>query len=468
MASRQTQFALEKMVPEFTAYKRAKVFQPEELVKLVRRRKEFEEKLNADLPPLRLFLQYIMHLHSTYKLAADRWVQLGNSKEELFEEARSVYVRASGVVDLAIRRYRGNPEAWQALLELLGRIKMLDKRATVAQLYLQTFPSDAEPWILAAHIAEETEGITHARSIYQQAVKSIGLLSGVTLNGRYHGSGRSGIANTETNKRIVEVAIRRKLDSVRASTDPQLMLSPWKRYSSLIINWACFEVRHIAALRGKHNEKNYLSDYIIDKRFDGSPYMQKILQGELVAIVLMRGIIAALSVTKLPGIPDSIEFDLLSAYEQGKMPYLDHPTEYRAICYTSIDRILSSPLVEAFLKDVYEALEPICVQNKWVSWWTGRVLNWALQKTATTLQRAIETEELSVLKRYQVETSAIHQSAFDWLRHLNNNDYSNDPLRNVADSISLEDLQRLQERISTAMLDLTETQHKDLDVQNLE
>lgn len=28
-----------------------------------------------------------MHLHSTYKLAADRWVQLGNSKEELFEEA---------------------------------------------------------------------------------------------------------------------------------------------------------------------------------------------------------------------------------------------------------------------------------------------------------------------------------------------------------------------------------------------
>lgn len=167
-----------------------------------------------------------MHLHSTYKLAADRWVQLGNSKEELFEEARSVYVRASGVVDLAIRRYRGNPEAWQALLELLGRIKMLDKRATVAQLYLQTFPSDAEPWILAAHIAEETEGVTHARSIYQQAVKSIGLLSGVTLNGRYHGSGRSGIANTETNKRIVEVAIRRKLDSVRASTDPQLMLSP--------------------------------------------------------------------------------------------------------------------------------------------------------------------------------------------------------------------------------------------------
>ncbi|EFO63320.1 Hypothetical protein GLP15_1070 [Giardia lamblia P15] len=457
MASRQTQFALEKMVPEFTAYKRSKVFQPDELVKLVRRRKEFEEKLNADLPPLRLFLQYIMHLHSTYKLVVDRWVKLGNSKEELFEEARSVYARASGVVDLAIRRYRGNPEAWQALLELLGRIKMLDKQATVAQLYLQTFPSDAEPWILAAHIAEETEGITHARSIYQQAVKSIGLLSGVTLNGRYHGSGRSGIANTETNKRIVEVAIRRKLDSVRASTDPQLMLSPWKRYSLLVINWACFEVRHIAALRGKYNEQNYLSDYIIDKQFDGSPHMQKVLQGELVAIVLRRGIIAALSINRLPSIPDNVEFDLLSAYEQGKMPYLDHPTEYRAVCYASVNSILSSPVAEAFLKDAYEVLEPICVQNKWVSWWTGRVLNWALQKTATALQKAIETKELSILKRYQVETKAVHQSAFDWLGNPGNDDYGDDPLRNVADSISLEDLQRLQERISTMIPDLTET-----------
>lgn len=467
MASRQTQFALEKMVPEFTAYKRAKVFQPDELVKLVRRRKEFEEKLNADLPPLKLFLQYIMHLHSTHKLAVERWVKLGNAKEEMFEEARSVYARASSIVDLAIRRYRGNPEAWQALLELLGRIKMMEKRATVAQLYLQTFPSDAEPWILAAHIAEKTEGVAHARSIYQQAVKSIGLLSGPTLNGKYHGSGRSGLANTETNKRVVEVAIRQKLDPVRASSDPQLMLSPWKRYSSLVINWACFEVRHIAALRGKYHEQNYLSDYIIDKRFDGSPHMQKVLQGALVAIVLKRGIIAALSITRLPSIPDDIEFTLLAAYEQGKMPYLDHPTEYRAVCYASTDRILSSPVVESFLKDAYEAIEPICVQNKWVSWWTSRVTNWALQKAVSSLQKSIETEELSILKKYQVESKPNCSLAYAWLNHPDNEDYSKDPFRNVADTVSLGDLQRLQEKISTAMLDIAETQHEDVEVQHL-
>lgn len=454
-------------MPEFTAYKRSKVFQPDELVKLVRRRKDFEEKLNADLPPLKLFLQYIMHLHSTYKLAVERWVRLGNSREDMFEEARSVYARAGGVVDLAIRRYRGNPDAWQAILELLGRVKMLDKRATVAQLYLQTFPSDAEPWILAAHIAEESEGIAHARSIYQQAVKSIGLFSGVTMNGRYHGAGRSGLANTDANKRVVEVAIRKKLDSVRASTDPQLMLSPWKRYSFLIINWACFETRHVAALRGKYAEQNYLSDYIIDKRFNGSIHMQKVLQGSLVAIVLKRGIIAALSVTRLPNIPDDVEFNLLTAYEQGKLPYFDHPTEYRSACYASMDRILSSSVVASFLKDVYEAIEPICVQNKWVRWWTGRVMNWALQKTVETVQKAIETEELSILKRYQVENKSVREHAFDWLKQPDSDDYgdySDDPFRNVTDTISLEDIQRLQERISTVMSDVTETQHEDSEV----
>lgn len=467
MASRQTQFALEKMVPEFTAYKRSKVFQPDELVKLVRRRKEFEEKLNADLPPLKLFLQYILHLHSTYKLAVDRWVKLGNSREEMFEEARSVYARAAGVVDLAIRRYRGNPEAWQAILELLGHVKMLDKRATVAQLYLQTFPSDAEPWILAAHISEESEGVSHARSIYQQAVKSISLLSTVTLNGRYHGAGRSGLSNTETNKRVVEVAIRKKLDAIRASTDPQFMQSPWEKYSSLVINWACFETRHVAALRGKYGEQNYLSDYIIDKQFNGSVHMQKILQGSLVAIVLMRGIIGALSITRLPNIPDAIEFSLLTAYEQGKLPYFDHSTEYRAACYASMDKILSSPVVAGFMKAAYEAIEPICVQNKWMRWWTGRVMNWALQKTVEALQKAIETEELSILKDYQVENETTYRHTFDWFKEPGNadyNDYKDDPFRNVTDGISLEDLRCLQEKVSTAMSDVIETQYEDYEV----
>ncbi|KAK6202439.1 U3 snoRNP protein [Scheffersomyces amazonensis] len=174
MAERVRYF-LEQSVPELEDLKRKGLFEKQEITMIMRRRTDFEHRIQGRGSQPRDFLKYGEFEFNLEKLRKKRYARL--SKVGLIETKPSISDWAGTrrilfIFDRATRRYPGELELWAQYLKFAksnGAIKVIYK---VYSRLLQLQPRNVDAWLSAAKYEFETNANAKgARVLFQRGLR---------------------------------------------------------------------------------------------------------------------------------------------------------------------------------------------------------------------------------------------------------------------------------------------------------
>lgn len=215
--SAKIRFYLEQSVPELEELHSKGIFTRPELTQIIKRRTDFEHKINSpSAKPIDYtrYAQYEVSLDKLRKIRANR-VFSGNEKEESHSVGEYGGTRRILFIhERATRRFPGNISLW---IEYLEYARSIHANQVINKLFskmLKLHPTKPELWILAAkHEAENNGAMAAARNILQRCLR---------LNGE------SLVLWTEYAKLelayVAKILARRKLLGIKESaTDPETL-----------------------------------------------------------------------------------------------------------------------------------------------------------------------------------------------------------------------------------------------------
>ncbi|PLB53060.1 hypothetical protein P170DRAFT_403827 [Aspergillus steynii IBT 23096] len=166
-ATDKARFFLEKSIPELKEYERKKLFNKDEISAIIKKRSDFEHKLNARGAQPADFVRYAEYEMNLDILRRKRVKRLG-----IKAAGHSGQRRIFFILDRATRKFHGDVGLWVQYIEYARQQKSFKKLATIFTDALRFHPTNAELWIYAAQYnVEDHADMTQARSFMQRGLR---------------------------------------------------------------------------------------------------------------------------------------------------------------------------------------------------------------------------------------------------------------------------------------------------------
>ncbi|KAK5099059.1 U3 snoRNP protein [Exophiala xenobiotica] len=166
-AADKARFFLEQSVPELKELERKKIFTPEEISAVAKRRSDFEHKINARGSSPADYAQYAEFEINVDMLRRKRIKRLGVKATTHNGQRRMFFV-----FDRGTRKFPGDLKLWMQSVEYARSQKALKKVTHTLTNALRLHPTKPELWIYAAQFALAENGdMTQARGYMQRGLR---------------------------------------------------------------------------------------------------------------------------------------------------------------------------------------------------------------------------------------------------------------------------------------------------------
>ncbi|PGG96309.1 hypothetical protein AJ79_09643 [Helicocarpus griseus UAMH5409] len=166
-ASDKARFYLEQLVPEFKEYEKKEIFSKEEISSILKKRSDFEHKINATGPKPSDYARYAEYEMNLDTLRKKRIKRLG-----VKSAAHSGQRRIFFILDRATKKFHGDISLWMQYIEYARRQKAHKKLGQILMDVLRLHPTRVELWIYAArYILEDHGDMTQARGYMQRGLR---------------------------------------------------------------------------------------------------------------------------------------------------------------------------------------------------------------------------------------------------------------------------------------------------------
>lgn len=166
-AADKARFFLEQSVPELKELERKKIFTPEEITAVAKKRSDFEHKINARGSSPADYAQYAEFEINVDMLRRKRIKRLG-VKATTHNGQRRIFF----VLDRGTRKFPGDLKLWMQSIEYARSQKALKKVTQMLTNALRLHPTKPDLWIYAAQFALEENGdMTEARGYMQRGLR---------------------------------------------------------------------------------------------------------------------------------------------------------------------------------------------------------------------------------------------------------------------------------------------------------
>ncbi|CAL5870221.1 uncharacterized protein PFLUO_LOCUS4456 [Penicillium psychrofluorescens] len=166
-ATDKARFYLEKSVPELKEYERKKIFNKDEISSIIKKRSDFEHKLNARGAQPVDFVRYAEYEMNLEILRKKRVKRLG-IRSAGFNGHRRIFF----ILDRATRRFQGDINLWVQYIEYARKQKAHKKLSMIFTDALRLHPTNPDLWIYAAkYVLDDHADMTQARSYMQRGLR---------------------------------------------------------------------------------------------------------------------------------------------------------------------------------------------------------------------------------------------------------------------------------------------------------
>ena len=164
----KARFYLEQSVPELKELEKKKVFTPEEISSIARKRSDFEHKINARGSSGQDYASYAEFEINVDRLRQKRVKRLGIRLGTSYHGQRRIFF----VLDRGMRKFPGDLRLWMQSIEYARKQKALKKVTQILTNGLRLHPTNVELWIYAAQFALDENGdMTEARGYMQRGLR---------------------------------------------------------------------------------------------------------------------------------------------------------------------------------------------------------------------------------------------------------------------------------------------------------
>ena len=166
-ASDKSRFFLEQSVPELREYERKKIFSPEEISSIAKKRSDLEHKINARGSTATDYARYAEFEINVEALRKKRVKRLGVKATNHNGQRRIFFV-----FDRGTKKHSGDVGLWMQSIEYARSQRAYKKLGQIFTNVLRLHPSRPELWIYAAQFAMEENGdMTEARAYMQRGLR---------------------------------------------------------------------------------------------------------------------------------------------------------------------------------------------------------------------------------------------------------------------------------------------------------
>ncbi|KAJ5492997.1 U3 small nucleolar RNA-associated protein 6 [Penicillium diatomitis] len=166
-ATDKARFFLEQSVPELREYERKKIFTKEEITSIIKKRSDFEHKLNARGAAPIDFVRYFEYELNLDTLRKKRVKRLG-----IRAVGHSGQRRIYFILERATRKFHGDLNLWIQYIEFARKQKANKKLSIIFTDALRFHPTSAELWVYAAKYAlDDHADMSQARSYMQRGLR---------------------------------------------------------------------------------------------------------------------------------------------------------------------------------------------------------------------------------------------------------------------------------------------------------
>ncbi|GFF52825.1 U3 small nucleolar RNA-associated protein 6 [Aspergillus udagawae] len=166
-AADKARFYLEQTVPELKEFEKKKIFSKEEILSIVKRRSDFEHKLNARGAQPSDFVRYAEYEMNLDALRRKRVKRLG-----IRSAGHSGQRRIFFILDRATRKFHGDLGLWIQYIEYARQQKAYKKLSTIFTDALRLHPTSVDLWIYAAQYnVEDHADMTMSRTYMQRGLR---------------------------------------------------------------------------------------------------------------------------------------------------------------------------------------------------------------------------------------------------------------------------------------------------------
>ncbi|KAL4913726.1 U3 small nucleolar RNA-associated protein 6-domain-containing protein [Aspergillus aurantiobrunneus] len=163
----KARFFLEKSVPELKEYEKKKIFNKDEITAIIKKRSDFEHKINARGAQPVDFVRYAQYEMNLDNLRRKRVNRLG-IRSAGFSGQRRIFF----VLDRATRKFHGDIGLWIQYIEYARWQKAYKKLSTILMDALRFHPTSADLWIYAAQYSiQDHADMSQARSYMQRGLR---------------------------------------------------------------------------------------------------------------------------------------------------------------------------------------------------------------------------------------------------------------------------------------------------------
>ncbi|KAJ5918693.1 hypothetical protein N7454_009837 [Penicillium verhagenii] len=166
-ATDKARYFLEKSVPELKEFEKKKLFTKDEITSIIKKRSDFEHKLNARGAKPVDFVRYV-----EYEINLDTLCKKRTKRMGIRSAGHSGQRRILFVLDRATRRFHGDLNLWIQYIEYTRKQKAYKKLSIILTDALRFHPTSAELWIYAAKYSlDEHADMSQARSYMQRGLR---------------------------------------------------------------------------------------------------------------------------------------------------------------------------------------------------------------------------------------------------------------------------------------------------------
>ncbi|OJJ51426.1 hypothetical protein ASPZODRAFT_138521 [Penicilliopsis zonata CBS 506.65] len=166
-ATDKARYFLEQSIPELKEYERKKIFSKDELSSIIKKRSDFEHKLNSRGSQPVDFVRYAEYEMNLDLLRRKRVKRLG-IRAAGFSGQRRIFF----ILDRATRKFHGDIGLWVQYIEYARQQKAHKKLSQVFTDALRLHPTNADLWTYAAkYMIEDHADMTQARSYMQRGLR---------------------------------------------------------------------------------------------------------------------------------------------------------------------------------------------------------------------------------------------------------------------------------------------------------
>lgn len=173
--SSRTRYYLEQCIPEINDLVEKELFTKNEVAKIMKKRTDFEHRLNSRGSSIRDYMRYIDYETQVFKLRAKRCQRILQSKRTNSISDKSIEQRIAFIYQRGTNKFPRDLKFWAMYLNFLkkmGTETSYKKAHTVYNQLLRLHPNNVDVWISCAKYEYETHAnFKSCRVVFQNGLK---------------------------------------------------------------------------------------------------------------------------------------------------------------------------------------------------------------------------------------------------------------------------------------------------------